>query len=172
MNWDVLIISHTVFAIQYASKIGFWGSDPLVKSSRERSGIYSQYLFWCNLGTPDVEKKNFIWSSKLTHLSINFMSFCLIRGSQDTASEGFAYQPTSFQLCILYICICACVCMCVCWHFNARKIHLLQDVMYILNGRSVLIFSYFWWKAQPTQSVIKSLKKIANKDMKTYCNTG
>ena len=90
-----------------------------------------------------LKKKNFIWSSKLTHLSINFMSFCLIRGSQDTASEGFAYQPTSFQLCILYICICACVCMCVCWHFNARKIHLLQDVMYILNGRSVLIFSYF-----------------------------
>ena len=47
------------------------------------------------------------------------MSFSLIRGSQDTASEGFAYQPTSFQLCILYIYIYidryvrVCVCVCV-----------------------------------------------------------
>jgi len=39
-----------------------------------------------------------------------------MRGSQDTASEGFAYQPTSFQLCILHVCIyiCMCVCVCVC----------------------------------------------------------
>jgi len=41
-----------------------------------------------------------------THLCSNFMSFSLIRGSQDTASDGFAYQPTSFQLCILYMCVC------------------------------------------------------------------
>jgi hypothetical protein len=44
-----------------------------------------------------------------THLSSNFMSFSLMRGSQDTASEGFAYQPTSSQLCILHVYVCLCV---------------------------------------------------------------
>jgi hypothetical protein len=36
-------------------KLDFEVVTPLVKSSHERSGIYSQYLSWCNLGTPDVE---------------------------------------------------------------------------------------------------------------------
>ena len=42
------------------------------------------------------------------------MSFSLIRGSQDAASEGFAYQPTCFHIYIyIYVCVCVCVCVCV-----------------------------------------------------------
>jgi hypothetical protein len=81
-------------------------SNPRMRDLEFTRNIYSDVI-WELL----ILKQSFIWSYKLIFVTSNFISLSLIRGFQDTVSEGFAFQPTSFQL---YIYMCVCVCARVC----------------------------------------------------------